>query len=539
MIYLCGNRTTCDKFNFDGVIVCMSYISENPGILPYYVYGTETDTPFQTGMHTPRVFRVPDGFSFNNGTAAPATTERTEIRLPLTAESNQLLYLDLGHLEKDDAYDTVLLLDGAFISASVFLNGYAAAVIKDTLMGEMVIIDGYLRSSNRMYILFGQASSGRDNILRSVRVVKLKKSRITDISVKSRLTGSSAEIVCDTTVISGDIKASLGGSIEVLLLDRAGTELLLAKRAVAAFTRNYWQAIRLGFVLDNARLWSCDDPYRYTVRVRFLLYDGSVSDMKEIPYGIRELSMRRYSKRNAASPALLLNDIPLRIRGIVAGEHDGRLPGKLKAAGINAVRVLNPYNRAFFEACDNEGILVMCEAYADVNAERRSLFGSRRKNTDPLDTSLALLGEMIIRLKNYASVFCWSVGIRKPFGNTVIGEFIHSLDNTRTINCQGDSSFALSDFFSADDCELQQLELVESHSFVFEGNILGIHYSPRVYRNYPFLLCDVDVDQENIGQKIGIFNRCRRFLGLFLSSSDGNPVKAAAELLKESAPDDK
>lgn len=510
----------------------MALLSENAGILPYYVYGKSTNTPFQSNMQTPKVYAVSNDFSFNFGARVPSLSECEIISMPYVVAEKRTFYLDLGKLKKKEGYDTVLLLDASIVSASIYLNGDVISHLKDLLMGALVRIDPYLSTSNHMFISVEHTKSNREEILHSVKTLYLKKSRITDIFPRTSITGQRVEILCDVRLESGDVKAALGGNLKVTLLDNDERVVTSSTVPISAFKRNYWKTVRAVLSVNEPHLWNIDDPYRYTIQVEFFSFDETLIDMKEIPYGIRQWRLSRYSPKIASSPALLLNGQPVKIKGIVLRNQDEHLPSKLKKIGINAVRVINPYNQAFFEACDREGILVMCEVDFNVSYPKRSFFSHNKKEVDPLDIPFALIGEMILRLKNYASVFCWSAGVRKLFGNTVLGEFIRSIDDTRALNSQGDSNFSLSDFYSADDCELSQLKSIESYSLFYEGNILGIYHNPRIYRQYPFILCDVDITQPTIGEKLQVFERNKRFLGLFLSvPGEEDPISALQEIL--------
>lgn len=498
----------------------MSPQSENASILPYYAYGKTKGTPYWNNIRSPKMSVVSDDFSFSFGINIPNASTCTRVDFPYIVEDNRLFYINLGRYQRKNDYETVLLIDGAIVSASVYLNGYIVSLIKDTLIGTIVRIDEYLKTTNHLFIKFDDNRYKRQEIIRSLRIVSLPKSRITDIYPRCSLRENMAQILCDVVLVSGDMIAALGGKLEVSINDHTDKEIAKVSQNISSFTRNYWKTTRVILNVNDPHLWEPDDTYRYTIRVKFLRKDDTIADIKEIPYGIRQLHFVRYSSKVPNSPALVLNNKPIRITGAVLTVQDEKLPKMLKAAGINAVRIINPYNSAFFEECDKEGILVMSEVALDVPYVRRFLFGQNRVSSDPLDVPFALLGEMIIRLKNYACIFCWSIGVRKPYGNTVIGEFIRSLDDTRAVNCQGDSTYLLSDFFSADDCNLDQLKAIESHSLVFENNILGIIHRPSIYKQYPFMLCDVDISQQSLKEKIDVFRHNERFLGLFLSAFD-------------------
>ncbi|MCL1829853.1 MAG: hypothetical protein FWG21_00315 [Oscillospiraceae bacterium] len=507
----------------------MSCLSENAGILAHNAYGADTKTDFWDSLQTLRIYRIADSFSFNFGVSVPESSECEEVVYPHEITDSRLFYLNLKENNQDEYFDTVLLIEGAVVNASVFINGHSAATISNTLTGCMIRITGYLKTSNHIFIRFEPNMSGRTEQIHSIKSIRLPKSRITDIYPRSYINQQKARILCDIGLVSGDMKTALGGSLRVTILDENRNEVATVEKKVDSFERNFWKTIRVTVDVEQPHLWNLDDPYRYTLKVEFYSIDQSLCDTKEIPCGIRQLSIMRYSGKVPNTPTLLINNNPVRITGLVIHQQDEMIPKQLKALGLNAVRVINPYNNAFFDACDREGILVMCEANLNVPYIRPNLFSNRKRKADPLDVPFALLGEMIVRFKHHPSIFCWSTGVRKPYGNTVIGEFIRSLDDSRAVNCQGDNNFLLSDFFSADDCDLERLNSIETNSYIFENGFFGVHFRPTLYRQHPFLLCDVDIKQPDIIRKLDIFRYNRRFLGLFLSASDETDILSYIE----------
>ena len=128
------------------------------------------------------------------------------------------------------------------------------------------------------------------------------------------------------------------------------------------------QTIAFSLPVKQAKLWSVDTPHLYKAKI--LLSSGhEVLDQISIPFGIRTISF-------SAKEGFKLNDLSLKLKGGCV-HHDNGLLGAasldraemrkielLKANGYNAVRCAhNPPAEAFLRACDEQGMLVIDEAF--------------------------------------------------------------------------------------------------------------------------------------------------------------------------------
>lgn len=128
------------------------------------------------------------------------------------------------------------------------------------------------------------------------------------------------------------------------------------------------QTVSGSLAIRTPRLWSVDYPYLYQVEVT-ARSGTELLDRISIPYGIRTFSF-------SAEEGFKLNDLPLELKGGCV-HHDNGLLGAasldraearkvelLKANGFNAVRCShNPPAEAFLRACDEQGVLVIDEAF--------------------------------------------------------------------------------------------------------------------------------------------------------------------------------
>ena len=120
--------------------------------------------------------------------------------------------------------------------------------------------------------------------------------------------------------------------------------------------------------MKQAKLWSVDTPHLYKAKI--LLSSGMRCWIKYLfLFGIRTISF-------SAKEGFKLNDLSLKLKGGCV-HHDNGLLGAasldraemrkielLKANGYNAVRCAhNPPAEAFLRACDEQGMLVIDEAF--------------------------------------------------------------------------------------------------------------------------------------------------------------------------------
>lgn len=171
------------------------------------------------------------------------------------------------------------------------------------------------------------------------------------------------------------------------------------------------KSVTTSYTISNPELWSPDNPHLYTTEVE-LKESGAVIDKKSVKYGVRTFSFD-------AEQGFMLNDKPLLISGACLHHDDGILGAMafdaaeirkvrlMKEAGFNLIRTShNPTTRAFLDACDSIGMLVIDEA-----------FDGWRTAKNPYDYSTLIdscyredIHALVMRDRNHPSVICWSLG---------------------------------------------------------------------------------------------------------------------------------
>ena len=189
--------------------------------------------------------------------------------------------------------------------------------------------------------------------------------------------------------------------------------------------------------VENPHLWSCEDPYLYTV-VTDVYVDGKLSDTYKTTTGIRHIEFD-------CDRGFLLNGEVVKLKGVnMHQDHAGVGSGipdglqewrllQLKKFGCNAYRSShNPMTPALLDICDRLGILVI---------EENRLTGINKEHTE-------LLGRMIRRDRNHPSIILWSVGNEEwglewnELGTRIaesMREYCHRFDPTRLMTVASSS----------------------------------------------------------------------------------------------------
>jgi beta-galactosidase len=171
------------------------------------------------------------------------------------------------------------------------------------------------------------------------------------------------------------------------------------------------KSVSTSFIINHPHLWSPDDPFCYEVKAE-LKEAGNVIHKQTVSYGVRWFT---YDAENG----FVLNGKPLLLNGACVHHDDGVLGAmafdaaeirkvrQMKDAGFNLIRTShNPTTRAFLDACDSIGMLVIGEA-----------FDGWRTAKKPYDYSTLIdscyredIRAMVERDRNHPSIICWSIG---------------------------------------------------------------------------------------------------------------------------------
>ena len=150
--------------------------------------------------------------------------------------------------------------------------------------------------------------------------------------------------------------------------DRNATVVVGGAQLMVAVKAGESKTVTTTLFVNNPRLWSPESPTLYEAKVE-LKEAGNVIDNATARYGIRSFSFD-------AENGFVLNGQKVLINGACVHHDDGVLGARafddaeirkvrqMKEAGFNLIRTShNPTTRAFLDACDSIGMLVIDEAF--------------------------------------------------------------------------------------------------------------------------------------------------------------------------------
>lgn len=182
--------------------------------------------------------------------------------------------------------------------------------------------------------------------------------------------------------------------------------------------------------VNNPKLWSIDTPNLYQLKT-MVFKDGKVIDQSITQTGFRKFTFD-------ANKGFALNNTWMKIKGVCL-HHDAGVLGSavprevwktrlqtLKDIGVNAIRTShNPQAPAFYELCDELGLLVLNEAYDEWEFPKRKWLEGWNQGTPGYEGSYDIfadwaekdLEDMVRRDRNHLSVFAWSIGNEVDYPN--------------------------------------------------------------------------------------------------------------------------
>ena len=250
------------------------------------------------------------------------------------------------------------------------------------------------------------------------------------------------------TIVRNDSQTDASVILSTILYDADGKEVGRAA-SVVTVAKGAKSVVPHELTVRRPNLWSIAQPYLYKavsqVERNDHSVDGVMVDRYETVFGIRYFAFDR-------EQGFFLNGKRVKING-VCDHHDlGALGAAvntralerqlemLKAMGVNGIRTShNPPAPELLELADRMGFIVMDEAF-DMWKKEKTKFDY---HLDWDEWHKRDLEDMVLRDRNHASVFIWSIGneIAEQWGGDpaagIIGKelsgIVRSLDKTRPI----------------------------------------------------------------------------------------------------------
>ena len=297
--------------------------------------------------------------------------------------------------------------DGIYRDANIWINGFFLGNNKSGYLGISYDITDYIQYGKRNVIVVRADASQYEGwfyegagIYRHVWLNEYENTHIVEngVFVHALLEGNKAAVSIETTIENQNLFAS-DCSVMSYITDRNGKKLGETSAQSLNLKVNQVNTSIQNVKINNPKLWSLEDPYRYKV-ITLIKSNGRIIDSVQTRLGIRTFKFD-------AKEGFFLNGQYLKIKGTNNHQdHAGvgsALPDDLQYYRINLLKEMgsNAYRTShnaptieLLEACDSLGMLVLDE--------------QRLLNSSP--EYIAQFEKLIKRDRNHPSIFLWSIG---------------------------------------------------------------------------------------------------------------------------------
>jgi hypothetical protein len=249
-------------------------------------------------------------------------------------------------------------------------------------------------------------------------------------------TGTAASpAVRAVTTVKNDAIAAKSVTVTLTLLDAAGNSVATATGNANVDAGSSSDVTLTTSAVSSPSLWSPTTPYLYSLRTMVAAGDATVDSVVE------KVGLRFYSWSGSGNSTVFsVNGTATKIRGVCLAQFMGwilnAVPNSrfvkqvemIKAMGMNSIRCSHyPRSRAFYDACDSLGILVLCEVPS------WGCGGAFNGNTVFWNHLYSCDTAMVLEAFNHPSIYAWCI-FNEASESTLLDEMtvenniIHQLD---------------------------------------------------------------------------------------------------------------
>ena len=344
-------------------------------------------------------------------------------RNPQSPNGSHSGYYPSAHVVYEKSFDVpadwarrtvVLEFEGVYRDAMVYLNGNLVAQQPSGYSPFTATLDPYLRHGevNRIRV---EARAHEDSrwytgvgIYRTVWLVVGELVHIPLDGLVVTTPGVDDDLAEVAVAVTVRNVQRLTRSVRITSRTAAPNGTTVDERSVPVTVLPSDSAVmRLRHWISEPRMWDTDNPALYLVTVILTDSEGAVVDSAEVRFGIRTIQVDPIR-------GLRLNGRAVKLRGGCVHHDNGPLGAAaidraelLKAAGFNAVRSAhNGISRAFLDACDRIGLLVMNEL-SDVWTHGKTSYDTSLTFADRWERDVESL---VSASRNHPSVIMYSIG---------------------------------------------------------------------------------------------------------------------------------
>ena len=389
---------------------------------------------------------------------------------------------------------TFLLFEGVDSAFYCWLNGRAIGYSQDSrLPAEFDVTDYLLSGRNVLAVQVMRWCDGSyledqdhwwlSGIYRDVILYVKEAIFIADYNVNTEIPDSvrdEASVSVDVFVheaVSLDMDLPSDIVVEGMLFDTNGQQvtglassvddMMLCGNAEVdgqpsdKLTPYFTRKVSLTFPVPNARLWSAETPYLYTLVLRTsVLACRQRSDVTSRVLDVRsDVEACRVGVRvvDIHDRRLRINRVPVIIQGVNRHEHcpqRGKSVSEesmiedivlMKMYNFNAVRTSHyPNHPRFYDLCDEYGLYVCDEANIETHGFHAGMHPTPYLSNDPAwrDAYVSRMARMIQRDRNHSSIIMWSLGNEAGCGgaHTSMADWARAHDPTRPLHYESGGS---------------------------------------------------------------------------------------------------
>ena len=358
-----------------------------------------------------------------------------------------------------DGRQVFLRFDGVASAMTLWVNGTEIGYNEGgRASAEFDITDALVEGTNVMAVEVYRISDGTylecqdfwrlSGIYRDVLLWSAPKQRVRDTRVVTELNdGYDAGVVKVTALVTSHLDSSSPpGDWPVLhatLLDPEGAEIATAESAPISIAPGADAPVHLDLPVENARLWSAEDPTLYTLALELRSRGGDIHEATAHRVGMREIEI--------ADRQVLINGAAVLFRGVNRHEHDPELGHAItiesmvedirlmKQNNFNAVRTSHyPNHPVWYQLCDEWGLYVIDEANIESHEVGYAPEKTLANRAEWIASHMDRFTRMVIRDKNHASIVGWSLGNEMGDGvaTTACFDWGRAYDPTRPIQSE-------------------------------------------------------------------------------------------------------
>jgi len=333
-----------------------------------------------------------------------------------------------------------IYFEGVYNHSEVFINGISVGKRPNGYISFMYDLTPYLKfGQENILSVKVDHSLDRDSrwysgsgIYRNVYLVTASPVHIGLWGVyfkSTTITDKKADVLVETT-INNCLPGEATVEVQNEIIDPVTSKIVGLVSKILKVNGNNKSMVQQNVSIPHPKRWSLEHPYLYTVKTTVRQHK-IVIDSNEQKTGIRTITFD-------ANKGFALNDTWTKVKGVCI-HHDAGCLGSavprevwkrrlltMKHMGCNALRMShNPQSSDVYEICDEIGLLVMDEAFDEWEFPKRKWITGWNIGIPGFEGAASYfkewsdrdLTDMILRDRNHASIFMWSIGNEVDYPN--------------------------------------------------------------------------------------------------------------------------